>query len=148
MIHLEAITRDDFAKSILRKMAPPLGTFLPHYLSPSLHFPTYSYFSPIVSSHSRFLGSRSSMGRSTKHQPDPPETSDGLVKRDESLLLQVQRSTLCQGREVGNHDQVGRGEERRYVLVGIERVKAQATILIILFSRIWDKKLTPAWLVP
>lgn len=28
MIHLEAITRDDFAKSILRKMAPPLGSRL------------------------------------------------------------------------------------------------------------------------
>lgn len=92
MIHIRQVTREEFVQGILRKMAPPLGSL--HFLS--LMINTFLYIHTFLLSHTGLFCTRSTVGSSPKHQLDFAETTRRPLERNARLLLQVQRSAICQ----------------------------------------------------
>ena len=58
-----------------------------------------------MTSHLDLICTRGTMGCTTKHQSFTAETSRYPCQRDESVLLQIQRPTVCQSGEAGNYGQ-------------------------------------------
>lgn len=73
MIHIRQVTREDFIKSIMRKMAPPLGS----YFSISI-LPRSDALMPDLirlCSDARFVSSRGAMGSATEYQSHPTKAT-------------------------------------------------------------------------
>lgn len=75
MVHMKNVTREELLKQLIRKMAPPLGEYMPDNR---------------LISHSHFIPSRSPMGRSAQHQPLAPKAPGCARKRDARVFLQIQ----------------------------------------------------------
>jgi len=112
MIHMKLVQREDLIKNLTKKMAPPLGTFQ------LCSTPTHE----ADPSHAHLIRAGGPMGRTAEYQPSAAEASRHIVQRDARILLQIQRSAICQGGEAGHHGQAGKRGQRRYASGRVERV--------------------------
>ena len=71
LVHMESITKAEFVRHVVKKMAPPLGTSTP-------------------TSHAHILRARDAVDRAAQHQPHPAAPPRYPLQRAARVLLQIQ----------------------------------------------------------
>lgn len=112
MIHMKNVHRDDLLKQLTRKMAPPLGK-------------TQVSRRQLTFSDTDLVRARGPMGGAAQHQFAVAEAPRHPRQRDEGVFLQVQRSTLRQGREARDHGPPRQRPKRRHPAGRVERVRVR-----------------------
>lgn len=102
MIHMKVVQRDDLLKTLIKKMAPPLGQSSPSNPCRLQKQGTFAesllaLVCSLLRSHPHLVRARNSVGRPPKHLAPAPVAPQPSLERDASILLQVQRPALRQG---------------------------------------------------